>query len=107
MEKKKRVVTSIDKISPEVQNAILKKYPEGYSNHIIKVTKSADDFFYAITVDTDDASYLIKVPVKVDTKPKDKNELDSYLESSDNDDDKVDIDSEDAKNIPDDSSLDD
>jgi len=27
-----------------------------------------DDFFYAITVDTEDASYLIKVPVKIDTK---------------------------------------
>lgn len=48
--------------------AIRLKYPLGYSNHVIKVKTRGDDFFYAITVDTADASYLVKVPVKIDTK---------------------------------------
>ncbi|PKP50363.1 MAG: hypothetical protein CVT94_01815 [Bacteroidetes bacterium HGW-Bacteroidetes-11] len=65
---KKRLVVSYSNVTPEVLEAIRKKYPLGYSNHVIKVKTKGDDFFYAITVDTEDASYLIKVPVKIDTK---------------------------------------
>ncbi|MEA5111006.1 hypothetical protein SDC9_18013 [bioreactor metagenome] len=65
---KKRLVVSYNNVSPEVLEAIRLKYPLGYSNHVIKVKTRGDDFFYAITVDTADASYLVKVPVKIDTK---------------------------------------
>jgi hypothetical protein len=65
---KKRLVVSYSNVTPQVLEAIRKKYPLGYSNHVIKVKTKGDDFFYAITVDTEDASYLIKVPVKIDTK---------------------------------------
>ena len=65
---KKRLVVSYSNVTPDVLEAIRKKYPLGYSNHVIKVKTKGDDFFYAITVDTEDASYLIKVPVKIDTK---------------------------------------
>lgn len=65
---KKRLVVSYSNVTPEVLEAIRKKYPLGYSNHVIKVKTKGDDFFYAITVDTEDASYLIKVPVKIDSK---------------------------------------
>lgn len=62
------MVVNYNNVSSEVLEAIRKKYPLGYSNHVIKVQTKGEDFFYAITVDTDDASYLIKVPVKIDTK---------------------------------------
>lgn len=62
------MVVSYSNVSPEVLEAIRKKYPLGYSNHVIKVKTRGDEFFYAITVDTEDASYLVKVPVKIDTK---------------------------------------
>lgn len=65
---RKRLVVSYNNVSEEVLEAIRKKYPLGYTNHVIKVQTKGDDFFYAITVDTDDASYLVKVPVKIDTK---------------------------------------
>ncbi|MBW6491571.1 MAG: hypothetical protein K0B15_10320 [Lentimicrobium sp.] len=65
---RKRLVVSYSNVSPEVLEAIRKKYPLGYSNHVIKVKTKGDDFFYAITVDTEDASYLVKVPVKIDSK---------------------------------------
>jgi hypothetical protein len=65
---RKRLVVSYSNVTPEVLEAIRKKYPLGYSNHVMKVKTKGDDFFYAITVDTEDASYLIKVPVKIDTK---------------------------------------
>lgn len=65
---RKRLVVNYNNVSSEVLDAIRKKYPLGYTNHVIKVQTKGEDFFYAITVDTDDASYLIKVPVKIDTK---------------------------------------
>lgn len=65
---RKRLVVSYNNVTTEVMEAIRKKYPLGFSNHVIKVKTQGEDFFYAITVDTDDASYLIKVPVKIDTK---------------------------------------
>lgn len=65
---RKRLVISYSNVTPEVLEAIRKKYPLGYSNHVIKVNTRGDEFFYAITVDTEDASYLVKVPVKIDSK---------------------------------------
>ncbi len=65
---RKRLVVSYSNVSPEVLEAIRLKYPLGYSNHVIKVKTKGDEFFYAITVDTADASYLVKVPVKIDSK---------------------------------------
>ncbi|MDY0344153.1 MAG: hypothetical protein RBR28_11315 [Lentimicrobium sp.] len=65
---KKRVIVSYSNLSQDVLDAIKLKYPLGYSNNVIKVKTRGEEFFYAITVDTADASYLVKVPVKIDTK---------------------------------------
>lgn len=65
---RKRLVISYNNVTTEVMEAIRKKYPLGYTNHVIKVKTQGEDFFYAITVDTETASYLVKVPVKIDTK---------------------------------------
>lgn len=65
---RKSLVVSYNNVTTEVMEAIRKKYPLGFSNHVIKVKTQGEDFFYAITVDTNDASYLVKVPVKIDTK---------------------------------------
>ncbi len=72
MEPKKKVIVHINNVSQEVLEAIQEKYPEGYQDYVFKVTKPNNDFFYAITVDTADASYLIKVDVKIDTISNDK-----------------------------------
>ena len=63
---KKRLVVSYKTCSDDVMEAIKKKYPTGYNDSVIKVQKPNNDFFYAITVDTADASYLVKVDVKID-----------------------------------------
>lgn len=64
---KKRIIKSIENITEDVMEAIKKKYPDGWSNHVQRINKGNNDFMHVITVDTDDASYLIKVKVKVDT----------------------------------------
>ena len=63
---KKILVVSYKTCSDDVMEAIKKKFPNGYNDSVIKVQKSNSDFFYAITVDTADASYLVKVDVKID-----------------------------------------
>lgn len=62
------MIVSYNNLSQEVLDAIRLKYPLGYSNSVIKVKTRGEEFFYAITVDTDEASYLVKVPVKIDTR---------------------------------------
>lgn len=69
---KKKVITHYHNLSAEVLEALREKYPDGHMHHVFKVTKPNNDFFYAVTVDTEDASYLIKVDVKIDNITEDK-----------------------------------
>ena len=79
-ERKKRVIIHINNLPPDVLEALLRQYPQGYQDHIFKVTKPNNDFFYAVTLDTDDASYLVKVDVKIDNVNDEK--LDEQLFSN-------------------------
>lgn len=63
---KKRLVVSYKNLKPDVLELVKEKYPKGYSDYVIKVDKGNGEFFYAITLDTEDTSYLIKVDVKID-----------------------------------------
>jgi hypothetical protein len=69
---KKKVIIHYNNLSPEVLEALREKYPDGHMQHVFKVTKPNNDFFYAVTVDTEDTSYLIKVDVKIDNITEDK-----------------------------------
>ncbi|MGD9976617.1 MAG: hypothetical protein AB7S54_01620 [Bacteroidales bacterium] len=71
---KKRVVVNYNNLSPELLDMFKKKYPYGYQNYVIKVEKPNGDFFFAVTLDTNEVSYLVKVNVKIDTKIKDEDE---------------------------------
>lgn len=82
MEKRKLVI-SYKNLTPELLDIFKQKYPHGYLNHVIKVTKPNNEFFHAITLDTEDSSYLIKVNVKIDTKPKDEDEEKGFFSDSD------------------------
>ncbi|HOP03743.1 MAG TPA: hypothetical protein PL017_04120 [Tenuifilaceae bacterium] len=82
MEKRKLVV-NYKNLTPELIDLVKQKYPNGFLNHVIKVTKPNSEFFHAITLDTEDASYLIKVNVKIDTKPKDDDDEKGFFSDSD------------------------
>jgi len=79
---RKKLIINYQNASPELMEAIRKKYPLGWVNHTIKVNTSGNSFFFAITVDLDEASYLIKVPVKVDNKSE-KDDEEFFEETSD------------------------
>jgi len=99
---RKKQIISYANVSAELMEAIRKKYPLGWINHTIKVPQANGGFFFAITLDTEDTSYLIKVPVKVDTKSdKDEDFFDSALDMKDSDDKIVEDEEEEKEKIVD------
>lgn len=83
---RKKLIINYANVSPELMEAIRKKYPLGWINNTIKVPQAGGTFFYAITLDTEEASYLIKVPVKIDTKTdKDEDFFDTALDLKETD----------------------
>lgn len=71
---KKRIVTSYKNLSDEIKALVNIKYPNGYQDSMIRIDKGPSDFFYAIMLETEETSYLIKVDVKVDDKIDDDKE---------------------------------
>ncbi len=68
---KKRHVVSYEKMSghPDLAAAFAEKYPRGFSdylNDLIKYPKPDGTSFYAVTIETADAIYLVKINVKTD-----------------------------------------
>ncbi len=83
---RKKLIINYANVTPDLMEAIRKKYPLGWINNTIKVPMAGGAFFFAITLDTDEASYLIKVPVKIDTKSdKDEDFFDSTLDLKEGD----------------------
>ena len=66
-------VISYENLTPELQELMSKKYPNGYNDYVIKVSTPSKEF-WAVTLDSPDVSYLVKVPVKVDTNTDDLDE---------------------------------
>lgn len=75
---KKHIVTSFNKLSPELQDAVKEKYPLGFTDFMIRVDKPSGDFFYAVPYDTDEVAYLVKIDVKIDDKAQDDDDKDYY-----------------------------
>ncbi len=87
---KKRVVVSYKNLSPELQEEIKKQYPNGYTDSMLRIDKGPGDFFYAIMLETDDVSYLVKVDVKVDDQLDEEEDKDYYNDDiKDTDDDQI------------------
>lgn len=63
---KKRIITSFEKLSPALKGQLQKAYPDGYLDSVRKIDKPNGEFFYAIGLETNEVSYLVKIPVKVD-----------------------------------------
>lgn len=87
---KKRVVVSYKNLSPKLQEEIKKQYPNGYTDSMLRIDKGPGDFFYAIMLETEDVSYLVKVDVKVDDQLDEEEDKDYYNDDiKDADDDQI------------------
>ena len=86
----KRVVVSYKNLSTELQEEIKKQYPNGYTDSMLRVDKGPGNFFYAIMLETEEVSYLVKVDVKVDDQVEDEDDKDYYSdEIKETDDDQI------------------
>ncbi len=69
---KRRHVVSFEKMNsthPDLAAAFQEKYPKGFSdylNDLVKYPKPDGTSFYAVTVETQEAIYLVKINVKTD-----------------------------------------
>ena len=75
---KKRLVVSFRNLSPELQDEVRKRYPNGFVDHMIRVDKGQGDFFYAVVFETDDIIYLVKVDVKIDDRIEEEEDKEYY-----------------------------
>ena len=69
MQGKRRLVVSFSKMKEEVAAAFKEKYPKGYADFkddLFRVEPPIGEPFYAITLETEDSVYLIKMVVTID-----------------------------------------
>lgn len=75
---KKRVVVKFVNLAPELQEELKKQYPTGFVDHMIRIEKGPGDFFYAVVLETEDTSYLVKIDVNIDDNPEEEDDKDYY-----------------------------
>lgn len=98
---KKHLAVSMEKLSPELQEAVKAAYPAGFYDAMMRIDKPNGDFFYAVPFETDEISYLVKIDVKIDELSDDDDDKDMFgeddtltgaddIKSDDSDDDSAD-----------------
>lgn len=75
---KRRLVVSYHNLPIELQEELKRLYPNGYTDSMLRIDKGPGDFFYAVVLETEDTSYLVKVDVKVDGQLDEEEDKDYY-----------------------------
>ena len=89
---KKRLVVSAQNLPEDLQAELKIKYPDGFSEHMIRIEKGFNDFFYAVPLETEEISYLVKVNVKIDAQQTEDDDKDYFdADEIDSPDDVIDI----------------
>lgn len=60
---KKRLIKSLDTLSEELKELIKRQYPSGYESNITRIVSPKKEQLFVFPLETDDAIYLVKVPV--------------------------------------------
>ncbi len=82
---KLKKITSIEKLPIDALEALQKKYPEGWEGKTIKISTGNGAFFHAVSLEFKDVSYLVKVPVEIDSfhywdKEEDLSEIEAQVD---------------------------
>jgi hypothetical protein len=59
---KKRVIKSLENISEDLRDLMRDQYPNGYEASITRITNAKKEPIFVFPLETQDATYLIKVP---------------------------------------------
>lgn len=58
----KRVIVDFKKLTPEIFNLLVEKFPDGYGlRDVIRFTNNQGQYIEAVEVRTDDTTYLVKI----------------------------------------------
>ena len=60
---KKKVIKSLENLSEDLKDLIHEQYPNGYEASITRITNAKKEPIFVFPLETDDSTYLIKVPV--------------------------------------------
>ncbi len=60
---KKRVIKSLDTLSEDLKELLKRQYPNGYESNITRIVSPKKEPLFVFPLETDDATYLVKVPV--------------------------------------------
>jgi len=69
---KKRIIKSYEKLSPDLQELLKQQYPYGFSNKLIRLNNARNETFFAVPLDTEDATYMVKVQIEKIKKHEDQ-----------------------------------
>jgi len=61
---KKRIIKSYEKLTPELQDLMKEIYPYGFTSQLIPLNNSKNERFFAVPLETEDTTYLIKVEIE-------------------------------------------
>lgn len=59
---KKKVIKSLENLSENLRDLMRDQYPNGYEGSISRITNAKKEPIFVFPLETDDATYLIKVP---------------------------------------------
>lgn len=59
---KKRVIKSLENLTEDLRDLMRDQYPNGYEGSITRITNAKKEPIFVFPLETDDATYLIKVP---------------------------------------------
>jgi DNA-directed RNA polymerase subunit delta len=77
----RRVIVDYAKLTNEILNLLVEKFPEGYDDsNIVRFRNAKNELIEAVEVRTDDTNYLVKVSTKLADR------IENYDEDEENDD---------------------
>ena len=90
---KKKIIKSLENLSGDLLELIHQQYPSGYQASISRITNAKKEPIFVFPLDTEDCTYLIKVPVtknssgEYDVDSKEEEDLDKGEDGFDAGDD--------------------
>jgi hypothetical protein len=60
---KKKVIKSLENLSEDLKDLLRDQYPNGYESSITRITNAKKEPIFVFPLESDDATYLVKVPV--------------------------------------------
>lgn len=77
----KRVIVDFKKLTDEILNLLVEKYPDGYNDSdIITFRNASGELIEAVEVKTDETDYLVKVSIKL------AESMENFTDDDDDDD---------------------